>query len=280
MTEPLYLAKSEDGYPALLPQMANRHGLITGATGTGKTVTLQSMAERLSFAGVPVFMADVKGDLSGMGAAGSPSEKLLKRIAELGRRIDAGEKDTSVAIDLLWNTQSVMARFEDAGPLPHSVAAELGIVGPAARASGLVRDVRFDHPAGWHRFAQLPVAVWPEGDVFARARVRWLEIQRSGAFLLEQLAAPPPLEPGTGSIKAPMPDLQPDCLAVSLVEGWRGETCHVILTDDQARFRRHKIIDPSFHNWSGLALALRGQAISDFPVCNKSFNLSYCGFDL
>ena len=84
MSEPLYLAKSEDGYPALLPQMANRHGLITGATGTGKTVTLQSMAERLSFAGVPVFMADVKGDLSGMGVAGTPSEKLLKRIAELG----------------------------------------------------------------------------------------------------------------------------------------------------------------------------------------------------
>ena len=84
MSEPLYLAKSEDGYPALLPQMANRHGLITGATGTGKTVTLQSMAERLSFAGVPVFMADVKGDLSGAGAAGTPSEKLLKRIAELG----------------------------------------------------------------------------------------------------------------------------------------------------------------------------------------------------
>ena len=84
MSEPMYLAKSEEGYPALLPQMANRHGLITGATGTGKTVTLQSMAERLSFAGVPVFMADVKGDLSGMGVAGTPSEKLLKRIAELG----------------------------------------------------------------------------------------------------------------------------------------------------------------------------------------------------
>ena len=84
MSDPMYLAKSEDGYPALLPQMANRHGLITGATGPGKTVTLQSMAERLSFAGVPVFMADVKGDLSGMGAAGNPSEKLLKRIADLG----------------------------------------------------------------------------------------------------------------------------------------------------------------------------------------------------
>ena len=84
MSEPLYLAKSEDGYPALLPQMSNRHGLITGATGTGKTVTLQSMAERLSYAGVPVFMADVKGDLSGAGAAGIVSPKLQKRIDELG----------------------------------------------------------------------------------------------------------------------------------------------------------------------------------------------------
>ncbi|MCB4359924.1 helicase HerA-like domain-containing protein [Quatrionicoccus australiensis] len=84
MSEPLYLAKSEDSYPALLPQMANRHGLITGATGTGKTVTLQSIAERLSFAGVPVFMADVKGDLSGMGAAGTVTPKLEARLAELG----------------------------------------------------------------------------------------------------------------------------------------------------------------------------------------------------
>lgn len=84
MSEPLYLAKSEDGYPALLPQMANRHGLITGATGTGKTVTLQSMAERLSYAGVPVFMADVKGDLSGMGAAGIVTPKLEARLKDLG----------------------------------------------------------------------------------------------------------------------------------------------------------------------------------------------------
>jgi len=84
MSEPLYLAKSDDGYPALLPQMANRHGLITGATGTGKTVTLQSMAERLSYAGVPVFMADVKGDLSGAGAAGTLTPKLEARVKELG----------------------------------------------------------------------------------------------------------------------------------------------------------------------------------------------------
>ncbi|HPK54409.1 MAG TPA: hypothetical protein PK114_08075, partial [Smithellaceae bacterium] len=72
----------------------------------------------------------------------------------------------------------------------------------------------------------------------------------------------------------------PNSLAVSIVEGWRGEICHVAITDGDGRFRHYKIIDPSFHNWMGLALALRNQQISDFPLCNKSFNLSYCGHDL
>ena len=167
------------------------------------------------------------------------------------------------------------ARFEGTGAVTAQDAAELGLVGPAARACGLVRDVRCDHPAGWHRLAQAPVAVWPSGDVFARAQVRWLEVQRSGRLLQELLAAPP-----EGEIRTDLPPPAPDTLAVALVEGWRGEICHVALTDAAGRFRRYKIVDPSFHNWSGLALALRGQAISDFPLCNKSFNLSYCGFDL
>jgi len=169
----------------------------------------------------------------------------------------------------------VRARFEGTGTVFPGQAQEIGLVGPAARACGLVRDVRYDHPAGWFRFAQLPVAVWPSGDVFARARVRSLEIQRSGEFLLEQLAAA-----ADGPIREELPVLAPDTLAVTLVEGWRGEVCHVAVTDDAGRFRRYKITDPSFHNWTGLALALRGTAISDFPICNKSFNLSYCGFDL
>ena len=102
-----------------------------------------------------------------------------------------------------------------------------------------------------------------------------MEIQRSGTYLEEQLTTPP-----AGELRAELPRLEPDSLAVALVEGWRGEVCHVALTEDTGRFRRYKIVDPSFHNWAGLGLALRGQAISDFPICNKSFNLSYCGFDL
>ena len=166
-------------------------------------------------------------------------------------------------------------RFENTGTVFPNQATEIGLVGLAARACGLVRDVRYDHPAGWHRFAQAPVVVWPGGDVFARARVRSLEIPRSGQFVREQLAAP-----AEGEIFGELSPAAPETLAVALVEGWRGEVCHVALTDAGGRFRRYKIVDPSFHNWTGLALALRGTAISDFPICNKSFNLSYCGFDL
>ncbi len=84
MADPLYVAKTGDTFLALLPQMANRHGLITGATGTGKTITLQSLAERFSYLGVPVFLADVKGDLSGIGAPGAVSPKLKERLDLLG----------------------------------------------------------------------------------------------------------------------------------------------------------------------------------------------------
>ncbi len=197
------------------------------------------------------------------------------RAAQLVERLQIALADTEQAVAWFWDAASVRARLESVGTVFPGQASEIGMVGPAARACGLVRDVRYDHPAGWHRFAQAPVAVWPDGDVFARAKVRTLEIQRSGQYLCEQLAIP-----AEGELRDQLPPSAPDTFAVALVEGWRGEVCHVALTDAAGRFRRYKIVDPSFHNWTGLALALRGTAISDFPICNKSFNLSYCGFDL
>jgi Ni,Fe-hydrogenase III large subunit len=198
-----------------------------------------------------------------------------ERAARLGDELRRAVAGTLEAAGWLWESLSVRARFDGVGVVSSEQAQEIGLVGVAARASGIVRDVRYDHPAGWHRFAQVPVTMWPGGDVFSRARVRWLEVQRSAAFLQEQLAEAP-----DGPILAAPPAPSPDTLAVSLVEGWRGEVCHVAITGADGRFLGYKIVDPSFHNWTGLALAMRGQAISDFPLCNKSFNLSYCGFDL
>lgn len=198
-----------------------------------------------------------------------------ERLKTFKSRLQTHLDDVDQAMFWFWDAASVRVRFRNVGVVHTPQASDIGLVGPAGRACGLVRDVRFDHPAGWHRFSQTPVAVWPSGDVFARARVRSLEIQRSGHYLLEQLD-----NAVDGDTFTPVQSPQPKALAVALVEGWRGEVCHVALTDAGGHFRRYKITDPSFHNWTGLALALRGTAISDFPICNKSFSLSYCGFDL
>jgi Ni,Fe-hydrogenase III large subunit len=198
-----------------------------------------------------------------------------ERAQQCLERLEAAYRDVENAANLLWNSASVQARFEGTGVVERNVCLDLGMVGPVARASGIECDARQDFPSGIYRFAQVPVSTWNTGDVFARAYVRWLEIQRSVAFIREQLRALP-----DGPIRADVAGLKPDQLVVTLVEGWRGEICHVALTDSQGRFSRYKVVDPSFHNWTGLAMALRDQQISDFPLCNKSFNLSYCGHDL
>jgi Ni,Fe-hydrogenase III large subunit len=197
------------------------------------------------------------------------------RIDALLQQLETVSTDAHVAINLLWDTPSVMARFEGTGTLPRQAAIDLGIVGPAARASGLQRDVRQDQPCGMFRFAHIPASVVESGDVFARAYMRWLEIHQSLRFVREQLKAMP-----AGATLTPLGKLAPESFVVALNEGWRGEVCHVAITGADGRFRRYKVVDASFRNWSGLAYALRGQQISDFPLCNKSFNLSYCGFDL
>jgi Ni,Fe-hydrogenase III large subunit/Ni,Fe-hydrogenase III component G len=190
-------------------------------------------------------------------------------------RLEGAFRDVANAAQLLWDSASVQARFEGTGALAPQDCTALGLVGPAARACGSAQDVRHDFPTGIFRFAYVPLSTWQTGDVFARAYVRWLEIQRSVAFLRHQLQALPP-----GPVRKEVGGLKADHFVVSLVEGWRGEICHVALTDAAGRFARYKIVDPSFHNWTGLAMVLRGQQISDFPLCNKSFNLSYCGYDL
>jgi Ni,Fe-hydrogenase III large subunit len=193
----------------------------------------------------------------------------------LSERLKPALRDVGGAARLLWESQTVLARFENTCILKPDDAAALGIVGPALRACGIERDVRQDFPAGVFRSSQVPVATWPTGDVFARAYVRGLEIEQSGAFVLEHLHT---LHPGP--LRATAGPLAANSLVVSLVEGWRGRICHVAITGPDARFVRYKVVDPSFHNWIGLMLALRDQQISDFPLCNKSFNLSYCGHDL
>jgi Ni,Fe-hydrogenase III large subunit len=196
-------------------------------------------------------------------------------VHQLQDRLRLTFNDVAAAVNLLWDTPSVMARFENTGRISTKTAEDLGLVGPAARACNIVRDARYDLPTGIFRFSQIPVSTWDTGDVFARAYIRWLEIQRSVTFIQHQLEMWP-----EGKTETAIKNPAANSLAVSIVEGWRGEICHVALTDSRGLFSHYKIIDPSFHNWIGLAIGLRNQQISDFPLCNKSYNLSYCGHDL
>lgn len=190
-------------------------------------------------------------------------------------RLEGLQRETIEVLDMMFSQSSVLARFEGTGVLTEQQADDIGMVGPAARACGCRRDVRCDHPHGVFQFSHIPIAVETTGDVYARAVVRWLEVQRSLEFLLELLGNKP-----EGATFEPLKALQPNAMAFGVSETWRGEAMHVAFTNDSGKLAFVKVKDPSIHNWFGLALALRGVAISDFPVCNKSFNLSYAGHDL
>jgi len=178
--------------------------------------------------------------------------------------------------DLLFTAHTVQARFDSTGTVDRETAEKLGLVGYSGRASGIGYDARISFPT--ECYAGLPANTnnRTDGDVASRAAVRREEIMHSFQ-LIETLLAK---QVDTVSIPASDYSLAPASFVVTINEGWRGEISHCVLTGDEGEILRYKVKDPSFHNWTGLAMALRNQGISDFPLCNKSFNLSYCGFDL
>ncbi len=195
--------------------------------------------------------------------------------SEIERRVERLQVELPPIAALLFDTPSVQSRLEGVGAVTPEHCRSRGFVGLTARAANVRRDVRHDHPSGVFRYAQIPVATAWAGDVYARALVRWIEVQRSLEFVREQVRTLP-----RGALRVPCGSLRPSELVVAMEEGWRGEVAHVVLSDTRGHVLRHKVVDPSFHNWDALALAMRGNQISDFPLCNKSFNLSYAGHDL
>ncbi len=192
-------------------------------------------------------------------------------------KISAEKSGIANVCDLLFSAHTMLARFEHTGTINSDLADRLGLVGVAGRASGIDYDVRVSFPTEAHHLLAPCANQRTVGDVYSRANVRREEIMHSLhsiVCLLDQKQDTLPVEAGESHA------LAPDSFVVTLNEAWRGEVSHCILTDSRGSILRYKIKDPSFHNWAGLAMAMRDQGISDFPLCNKSFNLSYCGFDL
>ncbi len=209
----------------------------------------------------------------GMAVPGGVTRDLsAAETGEFGAMVTAAARDFARMARLILHTSSVQNRFESTGILTAEIARQLAVVGPAARASGIRMDVRRDHPSGRYRNLNVDVPQYKYGDVLARARIRIDETAISTGLILETLKDLP-----AGSILAPVPS-SGNAEALSAVESPRGELLYWVRIRDGKIARCH-IKSPSFQNWPALPLAMPGNIIADFPLINKSFNLSYSGCD-
>jgi len=178
--------------------------------------------------------------------------------------------------DKMSSLPSILARLEKTGIVSKEQSTEIGMVGMSARASNNSRDIRKSHPHDlYHLFNHKPI-IKRHGDVYSRTQIRKEEILQSLDYIRNFMDEIPSATEKNMDLNPPAPNM----FSLSLVEGWRGEICHCAITDEKGELMLYKIKDPSLHNWLALTLAVRNNEISDFPVCNKSFNLSYCGHDL
>lgn len=190
--------------------------------------------------------------------------------------LDKYRPDFEEMIDRFFHDPGSLSRLEKTGVVTAAQASAIGAVGMAAKASGLSRDIRSSHPFHAYENHKLQPVVKHHGDVYSRTQIRREEILQSMEFI-KNLTLNIPECPEADRVEL---QPRPSSFTVSMAEGWRGEICHCAITDGDGRLVHYKIKDPSYHNWLALALAVRKNEISDFPICNKSFNLSYCGFDL
>ena len=196
---------------------------------------------------------------------------IRENVAEIRRRY-------SEVVDDIKSSPTLLARFEQCGIVPKAEMQRIGGVGMAARASGVKRDIRSSHSyAAYGSPIEHDSIRQHDGDVMSRLLMRCNEVLQSADYIEFLLSSYTPAEIARPDYEAA---LAPESLAFSLLEGWRGEICHVAITDAEGKIATYKVKDPSLHNWLALAIAVRSEGISDFPICNKSFNLSYCGHDL
>lgn len=205
------------------------------------------------------------------GVARDWSNAQTKAIEGFARKF---EPEFETLVQMIAGSSSTRDRLETTGILSSAAARDLGIVGIAGRASGFTRDLRRDFPHAAYDLTQFRVPVYQGGDVFCRLQVRIDEARESLSIIRQVLA-----KLCDGPVRVNVPALSPGAVALGFAEGWRGEIFHWIRGGENGRLARCKVKDPSLQNWPALSEAILGNIIPDFPVVNKSFNLSYSGTD-
>ncbi|MCA9802071.1 MAG: NADH-quinone oxidoreductase subunit C [Cyanobacteria bacterium HKST-UBA02] len=211
----------------------------------------------------------LRGYICPGGVTRDPSE-FLSDIANGAGQLKA---ELEYLAGLFVDSSAVVERITGIGVVSRSLALDFGLVGVGARASGVAYDVRSGSPGG----EDFDIVVESAGDVLARTRVRAREALASLAFVETAIGSLPP-----GEFRSSITEgsLAPSSVGLGIVEAFRGELIHLVFTDDGGAVRRYVIKDPSVNNWTAMAIAARNYLIGDFPICNKSFSLSYSGHDL
>ena len=188
--------------------------------------------------------------------------------------LEVVEREFRDLVAILQSSNSTRERLERTGILRPEKASMLGVVGVVGRASGVDLDLRRDHPYAAYRHLPFRVPVYQAGDVRHRLLVRIDEVGESMQLIRAAVAQLP-----DGPHRAPAHPIPPGRCAIGAVEGWRGEIVHWVRTGEGNRLERCKVKDPSLNNWPAIVEAVEGNIVADFPVINKSFNLSYSGTD-
>jgi Ni,Fe-hydrogenase III large subunit len=198
--------------------------------------------------------------------------QLTQMVAELV----AMEQDFTAIEKILFANASLTERLENTGLLTERIAWDHAVIGVVGRASGMDRDIRRDRPFAAYDELQPKVILYRYGDVRARMRVRLDEVHES-IRLIREISRQIPQGPLTAqATRQPLPGEW----AISAVEGWRGEILYVVMAGGEGDIHRCKVRDPSFVNWPAIQWAALGNIVPDFPLINKSFNMSYAGNDL
>lgn len=191
----------------------------------------------------------------------------------ISKKLSVFRNDFRELMELLFGSPSVADRIETTGRLYNDIARELHVVGPVARASGIYRDTRRNHPYAAYAELDFKVPVLKSGDVNARTRIRSDEVYESISMIETALFRLP-----DGDIRSNIKEI-PDGYALGYTEAPRGETLYWVMIENN-RIERCKVRDPSFCNWLAIEYAVLDNIVPDFPIINKSLSLSYSGNDM
>lgn len=264
---------------AILERIANNTGTLGALAGDVAFLPTSSFCGRIRGDYLNL-TAELAGNRFGRGFIlpggtryGADRERRKRMIAKLktvGRELEH-------ALNLMFDSPSVLDRLENLGTVSKEDAVKFGITGAAGRACGLTCDARHDFPPVSGSIEPYPQQLELNGSVLSRALIYRAEALSAAAEAQEILESGIDLDSGYFNEVKP---LLPEMLSVSVIEAWRGEVVQFAATGSDGKISSFRSTDPSLHNWRALEIAMKGTQISDFPICNKSFNLSYCGVDL